>query len=274
MKKPLIIGVVAAAVTILAFIILINLPTPPCKPGEETFRREIVLYIDATTSMEADGVSRFNDLKEKIRDRLFNKLGLGDRVLCYRIDSKFDQKDNVIFDGSHLPKIPIHFTKDNIDCISEEWKEQVQDGNKKYDSVKKSWWEQIEEIQLSNQYSDYYGAFRFAGENLFTSEKDNREKWIIVFGDLLNDPTRDKVPGIANREERKFFSAVNILLVYPYGVHEANNVSVDNIKEHWREYFAMRGAKNNLQIIEVNQFSENFDENGVSSLVNLTEDIN
>lgn len=250
-------ALVAIATALFIFWKLANPPLPPVSPGPPAFIRDVYIMLDPTGSMGID----LPEAKQFIVERIFPFLGPGDQVFCYNIGPDFVETRNRVFGQKQLPGVPENLLNTQIagripiENVNAIW-QQAQD------VIKQDWTKRLSEVSgpvAKQPGSNYIEAFSYIATRLNTQKNQHlREKWLIVIGDLLQEPKPNpfRPPG-PKAEEAEAFKGVRVRLFYPYRAQgaeqtrankwrrgrEQKQIRPGDLKEFWTEYFSRRGTE-------------------------------
>lgn len=248
---PLLAVICASALVAAALVLfwkLANPPLPPVAPGKPVFIRDIYILIDPTNSMGDDS---FAEAKEIITDRIFPNLGPGDRVFCYSIGPDFVEVRNRVFGKKTLPGVPENLLEPRLaeripaENITALW-QQVDD------VIRQDWAKELEtlpyRVDSQGRYlyaSNYLEAISYIEKRIHPpSSQQVRDKWLIVIGDLQQDPIPKRLqPPDQKAGEDKAFQGIEVRLIYTYRSGARRFAQPTELQQFWKEYFEKRGNK-------------------------------
>jgi hypothetical protein len=246
--------ILAVLLIALILVILGILSRRPRHPDPLVFARDVYIFLDVTQSLNHDGQARaFEDAKDNIVRKELPNIGPGDRVFCYIIATDFPESQNRVFDGP-APLEPVR----------ESWlsppSSRVNSGRVSAQALEKLW--QPVDLALNPMgggwplkvgalkqqergHSNYIAAFNYAAERLLSPERTPvRERYVIVFGDLVQDPFPDPfVPPDPTEPMRVAFKDCHVELAISYldTTGPLKLPSRDKVRQFWQLYFTDRG---------------------------------
>lgn len=256
--------------TVLIIILISLRPTIPL--GPDIYNRDIYILIDQTPSLSS---MQKNEIKRKIQKEVIAISGLGDRVFCYQIGSKFDEISDRIFESERfLPKVPDNIIEHDLDKFSDasSLKKRLREDWRIFNQEKMKWSQSVDTISFSGgRNSDYSGALNEIGRRL--SNKDDphkaKDQWLILIGDLKHDVKKNVAITSTEIDSLQFVNT-NIWLIYPAGVFK-NEKEQASIENQWIAYFKARG-NGAIKIKSLGGFNGAFLESSVPKLDVLGED--
>ncbi len=189
----------------------------------------IAVAIDGTGSMVRGNA--FNKAKEIVRNQIIPQSGIGDRVVCYSIDPKFDI-DNFLFgdtDGDQLPQLDKEEAQMAL-TVLQQIRTPPPRGiapkafchlhdllRLRWERVKKvqdQWGVKIDELQPASPGGSDYGGFLRSMADTFEAMPPEEDKWLFIVGDLIDQPAYARLASSAGVSS-KAFREVNIVNIYP-----------------------------------------------------------
>ncbi|HEX8089931.1 MAG TPA: hypothetical protein VF762_13810 [Blastocatellia bacterium] len=249
-------ALIAVAATLFIFWKVANPPLPPVSPGNPAFIRDVYIMLDPTGSMTAD----LEEAKRFIIERIFPLLGPGDHVFCYNVGPDFVETRSRVFGQKQLPGVPENMLNAQIAgrIPAENLNALLQQAQ---DVIEQDWTKRLNEVSgpVDRQPgSNYIEAFSYIATRLNPQKgQHSREKWLIVIGDLLQEPAPDPFrPPEPTAEEAEAFNGVQVRLFYPYRAQRSEQAQAKkqrrrqgqkqirpgDLKEFWTEYFLRRGT--------------------------------
>jgi hypothetical protein len=248
----------AAFAVVGTFTAFVKLAETQFIPGEEVYLRDIYVVIDQTLSMQ---LGQRKEAKDILRDEVIRSLGLGDRVFCYRISSDFrESSDRVFASKRHQPKVPDNLAGADPEALPAELVSSLIQRWQSFSLERDAWIQHLETLHPPRgNYSDYTGTLDEISRRISDAGDPNlaQEKWLLVIGDLKQEPVPGNPPA-AGRHEKRAFSGVNIYMVYPGGIHSA--AQQKEIETFWTKYFSTRGASR-VNFMSFDGFTGRFPEN-------------
>jgi hypothetical protein len=244
-----ILAILCGAALVAAGVLFVAVLAKPAPPSfKYVWSREGYVLLDRSWSMTYKHSDRlFRESKERIKRSVLPALGAGDRVSCYGVSTDFVEAENRIFDSSEMPPIPDSLLdperaalvpRSLVDALSSRVRTVVDDPVKgfaaKLDAV----------VQERKGWSNYLPALEYIGERVTGSaDSDVRERFIIVVGDLEQDP-KPLPGGVPVRPgDRALFAGVNVVLVDPYRFVQGGDPAARYVlRDFWTKYFTDRGA--------------------------------
>jgi|GEM_PF-5433028 len=259
-KQPLILmGMLGGAALAVwgVFMVFTGLAASEFIPGEDVYTRDIYVVIDQTYSMQE---GQRLEAKDILRDEVLSVLGPGDRISCYQIASDFQEsRDRVFVSSRRVPKIPVNVPGTSKSDLPEALQQELSQRWQNYDRERDRWTSRLDGLQPQRGgYSDYLGTVEEIGRRITNDSDPNlaAEKWLLLIGDLKHEPVLGNPPA-PKRHEKRRFANVNVQLVYPGGVHPAQEQQ--RIEAFWQEYFSARGNKR-IEISSYDGFIGRFPE--------------
>jgi len=239
----------AVVVAVAIIVIFTGLPPPPPSPGPEVFVRDVYILIDPTTSMSGEDLKRAKDI---VKSQVFPYVGPGDRVFCYSIGPGFDVMKNWVFKKGSLPAVPKNFLDPKLAKRLQPGQLASLWGNVN-EVTQRDWTEQLDKLSApvddKGRYipgSDYLAAFDFIAAAIESrTTKDNREKRLIVIGDLEQYPLKAISSG---QTDKQGFRGAEVHLVQTYragkrGPERQIAIEPSELQRFWKDYFIQRGCE-------------------------------
>lgn len=257
--------VLGAVIGIIKFVCFSTLPV---QAGELITARTIFVVFDQTGSM-GEFAARAKSL---VKNHVIDQIGPGDYVECYQIDGairKYNEVANRVFGGDEkLPPVRENIIKGAVS--SKDFDDECKKGPEFKDELK-SQWNSLREIQEKwaasvdskkrpddNCCSAYLDALDYIAQRLNPRggqddlKQIKGEKWLIVIGDLYEEPRlstavmesergRQEILSLKqDNSGNRIFRDVKVLLIRPSGSQERSLRT--QLDDFWEGYFVNRGA--------------------------------
>lgn len=218
---------------------------PPLDPSEPTYTRFVLVIFDPTKSLPEE---TRREMKRLAESHVLERIGPGDRIEFYLIDSdpdRYDETKNNLFRGSQLGAPPTYPNLLGLDPtgLSDDNRAQLAALWAPMEELQREWRERVRatESPVDDCCSGYLTAVRYTGERL-RLERAIDERILMIVGDLQEEPYSDftVLPDVLEGEEKAFLG-VDVVLVRPSGA--VNQHRRDELDEFWRTYFEERGTR-------------------------------
>ncbi len=245
--------------------------------GNLIYSRTIFIIFDQTASLDKVGAAAravngsapgndFTDIiKRVVKSDVLDQLQLGDNVECYQIgsnDEAYDENSYRVFSGKRFDlRVRANIADGSLtenqikgDCPSEiNARKDLDSQWERFGTAKEAWRKDIDAAPQPKDKccSAYLAALDFIGRRL---QEQPGKKWLVVVGDLLEEPALTKwrqesnssilrfsplSPPAPADNQRNAFSGVEVLVLQPSG---AQPIPLrGELEKYWTSYFAARG---------------------------------
>lgn len=238
--------------------------------GEDIYLRDVYLLVDQTRSLNEQ---ERQAVKELVTREILPAAGVGDRIFCYRIGSRFDEiADRVFVSPRGIPKLPANVLDYPLKRFKPEVHQGLRESWQRFETEREKWHQALAALEPQDgRYSDYLGTLNVIGQRFNDQDDRNqaREQWLIMIGDLKHD-SRDsrslsQVQPSTSQEKRRFKQAT-VFLVYPGGTNTSQEQQ--ELEIFWRRYFQNRGNRR-IQIVSFDKFIGRFPKSPAPPVADL-----
>ncbi|HLK56588.1 MAG TPA: hypothetical protein VKU00_08490, partial [Chthonomonadaceae bacterium] len=203
------------------------------------------ILLDLTASVGGNSVVQ--DEKQLVAENLIPRLGPGDEAMGFSIDTKFTDASCIFGKSDQLPAPPIDAQKmlktlqqnrvtSQRGVVSDDVYDlatALQALQPKVQSVRDDWSRQAKAwTPPGGQGSDYLGTIAAIRRRYEANPQTNRERWLIIVGDLIDQSFYARTPDVAP-SGGEAFGNVKIVLIHPEDA--ARNWG--DITGFWKKYF-------------------------------------